>query len=72
MKSRQVYTTWTYYTTWDRTVIEVKEGIDRRAIPFFKRENHGNDFIMYPVEIPFSELESLKGKKTKITIEVLE
>jgi hypothetical protein len=62
-----------FITRWTRTVVEVKEGIDRRLFPFFKREHHGDNFIMVPLNIAFSEIEEFnQNQKTKVTIEVIE
>lgn len=63
-----------FVTRWTRIVVEVKEGIDRRFFPFFfSRENHGDNFIMVPLNIAFSEIEEFnQNQKTKVTIEVIE
>lgn len=61
----------TIETYWARTLVRIEEGlspVDR----FFQKEHHGCHFIIRPEDIDFKELTKFEGKKTRVTIEVIE
>lgn len=61
-----------FVTYWDRTVVEIQEGLNMSNEPFFCYENHGFYYIAKPDNISYDALVGFQGKKTKVTIEVIE